>query len=109
MPWRYQPVFEEQDGERSYYLCEVYFDDNGRFERWSDIGPCPGGEDLEGLTGDLTRMLVDTYAWKAVRYSELQPGMAFEPRIDMEARANLADYIDEVKESFKRQPSPATN
>lgn len=32
MPWRYQPVFTEQDGERNYTLCEVYFDEAGNFE-----------------------------------------------------------------------------
>lgn len=104
MPWRYQPVFEDQDGERSFYMCEVYFDDAGNFNRWSDMGVSPGGEDLEDMTADMTRMLVDAYSWKPARFSELRPGYVFERRIAMDERNKLADYINEVKDTFQRQP-----
>ena len=109
MPWRYQPVYLDEDGDRSYYLCEVYFDAANNFERWGEIGASAGGEDIPELTDNLTQMIVDSYAWKPVRFSDLRPGMRFEPRINMKDREDLADYIGELKDAVGRAPGPKTN
>lgn len=111
MPWRYQPVYtEDADGERVYSLCELYFDDAGNFTKWTanDAVP-PGGDDFESLTADLTRMLVDAYSWVPVRFDAIQVGFVFQKRVSQEDRNNLADYIEEVKDTFKRQPPPTPN
>lgn len=110
MPWRYQPVFVEEDGERIYSLCEVYFDDAGNFERWTaSAAMAPSGENVEELTNDLARMMTDAFAYKPVRFSDMKPGMIFEQRISMEERRNLADYIDETRDAIRRAPPPRTN
>jgi hypothetical protein len=47
---RYQPVFIEQDGDRSYSLCEVYFDDAGNLTGWTESEKIAlGREDIEVL------------------------------------------------------------
>lgn len=107
MPWRYQPVFTEQDGERTYSLCEVYFDEAGAFKGWSENEMvAPGGAELEELTGELTRMLVDAMSYVPVRFSDLKPGMRLPPRVTIDERNSLADFIDNTKGMFKRAPKP---
>ena len=81
MGWRYQPVFTEQDGERSYSLCEVYFDDAGNLTGWTESEMiAPGGEDIEVLTADLSRMMVDAMSYEPMRFSDLKSGMTFKPQ-----------------------------
>lgn len=110
MSWRYQPVYTEENGDRVLSICEVHFDESGTFDGWTESEAlAPSGSDLEELAGDLSRMLVDAFSWEPVRFSDLKPGMAFVPRISMDARRGVADYIEECKDTFRRQPRPITN
>lgn len=110
MPWRYQPVYTEDEHGRNYSICEVYFDDAGKFERWTTNSAIePNGEDMESLTADITRMLVDAYAWEPVRYQDIGPGCVFRARISMDDRNNLAEYIEHTNGAFKRAPKPTPN
>lgn len=110
MSWRYQPVFTEQDGERSYSLCEVYFDEAGKLETWTENEAiAPGGSTVEDLTGDIAHMMADAYSWKPVRFSDLKPGFVFEKAISMEEGQRLADFIEHTKEAFARAPAPRNN
>lgn len=36
MPWRYQPVYDEDEGDPAYTLVEVHFDDDGNF-KWKHV------------------------------------------------------------------------
>lgn len=110
MSWRYQPVFTEQDGLRSYSLCEVYFDAEGNFNGWTETEAiAPGGEEIEELSGDLARMMVDALSWEPVRFSDLKSGMVFRPRISMDERRRLADFVDHTKGAFKPGNEPKPN
>jgi hypothetical protein len=92
--WRYQPVFEEQDGIRSYSLCEVYFDEDGTLSTWTQTPVmAPSGEELGELTDDLVFMIADSFSWEPVRFSELKVGMTFEPKISLEERRKLTSVI----------------
>lgn len=110
MPWRYQPVYTEDEMGRSYSLCEVYFDDAGSLTKWT-VNPAiePRGEDMESLTADLSRMLVDAYSWMPIRFEDIRAGVVFQKRVSQEDRNDLAAFIEHTKDAFKRQPSPVTN
>jgi hypothetical protein len=87
MSWHYLPVWIEYhrpgaEPERSYSICEVYVDVEGRLENWT-VSPemRPGGTSLDELRGDLNMMLSDASRWKSVAFSALKTGMVFE-RVD---------------------------
>jgi hypothetical protein len=110
MGWRYQPVFTEQDGERSYSLCEVYFDDAGNITGWTESEKiAPDREDIEVLTADLSRMMVDAMSYEPMRFSDLKSGMTFKHKVSMEDSQGLADFVEHSFDAFKRAPKPAPN
>jgi hypothetical protein len=78
--WRYQPVYVENgDGDRGLTLCEVYFDEDGKLKAWTeDPAMSPGGETVEELYRDITRMLADAYKWQPVVFGALRVGMTFD-------------------------------
>lgn len=107
--WRYQPVFVDEGGERIYGMCELHFDDSGHLDGWTESAVIsPGGEDMDGLTKDIVRMLTDAYSWKPVRFSDIKQSTVFEPAISMDDRRNIADYVEHTAETFKRAPRPVT-
>ena len=110
MSWRYQPVFIEQDGERFYSLCEVYFDDAEKFIGWTECEAiAAGGEDMERLTNDLARMMTDAFSWEPVRFTDLKLSIIFKRRISMEYRNRLADFVGHTADAFKRAQKPIIN
>lgn len=109
MPWRYQPVYNDDEGDPAYTLVEVFFDDAGNFTSWAEGDAAPMGEDAESLSNDLHRMIVDAVCWVPVRVADLKPGMKFVPRVSMTDRRAVADYVDANVEAMKRQPKPASN
>lgn len=110
MSWRYQPVFIEENGERYYSLCEVYFDAKDKLETWTEESSiAPGGADPEELTGDLARMMVDAFSYVPVRFADLKVGMVFERKVSMADRHALAEFVEHTKDAFKRQPKPTPN
>jgi hypothetical protein len=71
--WRYQPVFEEQDGIRSYFLCEVYFDEDGTLSTWTQNPVmAPSGEEIGELTDDLVFTIADSFSWEPVRFFRIE-------------------------------------
>lgn len=109
MSWRYQPVINEDESGQAITLVEVHFDDAGNFKAWAEGDAIPMGEDAEALTDDLHRMLVDAMCWVPVSRRELKPGMKFIPRVSMEGRRGVADFIQHSADAMKRQPKPITN
>jgi hypothetical protein len=81
MNWRYQPVFIETDDGAQYGACEVYFDDKGQLEAWSEIVE-PMGDTLESFRESLAAMLTDVKKWKPVAFSALEIGFPFELSAD---------------------------
>jgi hypothetical protein len=110
MPWRYQPVYTEDEGGRSYSICEVYFDEAGNLTQWT-VNPAiePRGEDWESLSEDLVRMLVDTYSWMPIRFEDIKAGVVFQKRISMDDRQDIAAFIEHSTGAFKRAEPPKTN
>lgn len=104
--WRYQPVWTEDEGGKVFTLVEAHFDNDGRFDSWTEDDIAPQGETWEALSRDLNRMIVDAMCWMPVRRSDLSPGMHFHPRVSMEDRKDLADFVDEIETSIRRQPKP---
>lgn len=109
MPWRYQPVWDGNDEDPAYTLVEVHFDEHGNFTAWAEGDAVPMGEDVEGLTADLHHMLVDAICWVPVLRSELKPGIKFVPRVSMDDRRAVADYVEANSAAMKRQPKPSSN
>jgi len=102
MAWRYQPVFTEHDGQPFFSVCELYFDDAGRLERWTHCpAVTPNGNSIEELTAKVIRMMTDVLAWKPVRFSDLRPGMALERVLSMDDRRKLADAIEHSADAFR--------
>ena len=96
MAWRYQPVICSDDAGEYLSICEVYFDASGRFDRWTEAGRWPAGEDIPELASDLVRMLMDTWKWKPVRCVDLKPGYEFERAISQEQCEGIAQMIETV-------------
>jgi len=97
MSWRYQPVwFDHDNGERTYLLCEVYFDDDGKLSKWTvePAMPVYGVDDVQDLRGSLTHMLADAYRWKPVAHSDLKVGTTFERAISQDQMDRIADMLD---------------
>jgi hypothetical protein len=99
--WRYQPIFQEHDGERYYSLCEVYFDEDEKLSSWTAKAEmAPIGEDVADLVGSLSRMWVDALSWEPVRFSDLKPGMIFERKLANEERKSLAARLEQFARSL---------
>lgn len=107
--WRYQPVRFEDDGIPLVGLVRAHFDDVGSFDKWSEDICAPAGDDLEELTRDINRMLVDSICWEPVNYVDLHAGMSFMPRVSMEDRNAVAKFVLHSTEAMKRQPKPQRN
>ena len=76
--WRYQSVFDENDGERWYSVCEVYLDAAGNLEGWTEHSSiAAGGNTLDELEGDLEQMITDVRRWEPVAFDSLYVGMTF--------------------------------
>lgn len=100
--WRYQPVFMQEGDSLTYTLCEVHLDDKQRLVAWADEpGVEPTGESLEELGGDLARMIVDVYRWKAVEFNKLTVGMTFERSISVAEMEAIAEMVESVRVSLK--------
>lgn len=109
MSWRYQPIWSEDAAGKAFTLIEIHFDAAGNLDGWTEDDCSPMGEDWEELTKDLNRMLVDAMCWFPVRRSDLCPGFKFTPRVSMDDRRAVADFVEHSAEAMKRQPKPANN
>ena len=90
MSWRYQPVYQEDMFGRTVTLCECYFDEHGKLEKWTEDGSiAPLGETPEELQKDLIRMLADSYKWEPVAFSSLIVGMTF-TRTDTDVETTIS-------------------
>lgn len=79
MSWHYLPVFVGHEESREYSFCEVYLDDEGRVEAWTESHEiAPSGETPEELQADLQRMLDDLARWEPVEFSSLAAGMVLQ-------------------------------
>src|SRR3954464_14531289 len=108
MAWRYQPVFTEHDGQPFFSVCELYFNDAGKLERWTHCpAVTPNGDSIEELTAKVILMMTDVLSWKPVQFSDLRPGMALERVLSMDDRRKLADAIEHSADAFRRVPPPA--
>jgi hypothetical protein len=93
MSWHYLPVYQDTKWEfkgepqitRSFGFIEVYLDDDGKLEMWSqwdnpEKAQAPYGETIKELRGDLDNMLNDINRWQPENYEELKTGMRFKRR-----------------------------
>lgn len=82
MMWRYQSVYEETDeGVKSYTICEVYLDEDGKLKTWTESKSMhPYGDSIEELEKDLKMMIADVQKWKPIALNKLEIGMVFEKR-----------------------------
>lgn len=79
MTWRYQPVWTGPTENPSYSLAEVYLDDEGRLQNWTQSeAMTPVGDSVLDLIGALAHMIGDASQWKPVPFSSLKVGMTFE-------------------------------
>lgn len=95
--WRYQPVVRGDENGFVFSLCEVYLDEDGALENWTeDPAMTPSGENIGELSSDLTRMIADALSWKPVVFEKMEVGMTFEAAVSMEDRKEIADLIDRM-------------
>jgi hypothetical protein len=77
--WRYQPVWRGDERGRVLSLCEVYLDENGALEGWTENpAMSPIGEDINELGSELARMMSDAFEWEPVEFDKMEVGMVFE-------------------------------
>ena len=56
--WNYRVIkTPDNESDAVYQIKEVYYDDDGAIEQWSTQPDAAGGEDLDGLEGDLLLQL----------------------------------------------------
>ncbi|QIM15539.1 hypothetical protein G7067_02520 [Leucobacter insecticola] len=78
--WHYLPVFVEDEAKVEYSICEVFLDDDGLLEAWTEIcSIAASGESADELRSDLEYMLNDVACWAPVRFSDLTVGMRLHP------------------------------
>lgn len=100
--WRYQVVYVEQGDSRLYSLCEVYFDESGKLDNWTQPREiAPDGENVGELVSDLQNMIVDAVCWEPVAYADLKHGFEFDLNVGMTERADLADRVEHWVNEFK--------
>jgi hypothetical protein len=82
MSWHYLPVWTRPAQDRVLRLIEVYFDDDGCLNSWTDNPidhpQCPQGNSVPDMIGDLANMLRDAARWKPVTVEDLKVGMTFD-------------------------------
>ncbi len=87
MSWRYQPVWMKSAFSH-YILIEVFFDDDGKMDGWTEYEENrryePSGETQEELIEDLELKLNAAKKWEAVEYDKIEVGMKFEERLTVE-------------------------
>lgn len=107
MGWRYQPIWWEDSGGRTFGICEMTLDQHDRLTGW-DAEPFswPQGDDMGQLTNDLVRMLVDAYRWQPVAYADLRVGMTFEKAIDTRQAEALARMVEAMSHNLGAAASP---
>lgn len=109
MSWRYQPIWWEDSGGRTYGLCEMYFDQRDRLTRWSaEPFTWPQGDDMEELTNDIVMMLVDAYRWRPVAFADLRAGMTFEKAIDSKQAEALAQMVERMAHNLNAAADTAS-
>lgn len=108
--WRYQPVWIVDRAGTAFGVCEVYLDENNRLEQWTEEPLMHAqGDDVESLSRDLVRMLVDVYRWKAVAFAELRVGMEFDRLIDPAKAEALAKMVEAMSHNMGEARTPGTN
>jgi len=76
MTWHYLCVLVEQNGERDHSFCEVYLDEDGRVDAWTESRAiAPSGSTLAELQSDLEHMLSDLQRWEPGEFATLKRGM----------------------------------
>lgn len=109
MTWRYQPVWTESVLGRSYSLCEVYCDESGRLDGWTESpAMTPRGKEVSELSADLAHMIVDTYRWEPVAFADLRVGMDFKRRITAEQAESLARLVESAAHNLKVAAAPVS-
>ena len=105
MTWRYQPVWIETPGEdgpeRTFSLCECYFDGDGALESWTEEpAMVPQGDTVDELRGALSRMWADAWKWEPVAFETLRSGMTFaKTGVDAEDVIGAIDKAIELEKS----------
>ena len=56
MSWNYRVIERNYDGEPSFQIHEVYYDDNDNMKSWSKEPIAPAGGTVKELRGDLMMM-----------------------------------------------------
>ena len=57
MSWNYRVVEDDFEGEKYFGIHEVYYDTSGQPESCSELPARVSAESLEGVRGELVRML----------------------------------------------------
>lgn len=79
--WHYLPVFVEHDGSHEYSMCEVYLDDAGLVDAWTESHQiAPSGRSADELRADLEQMLGDLSCWRPIEFASLEVGMRLKAR-----------------------------
>lgn len=100
--WRFQPVYAVFDEDRVYSLCRVYVMPDDTLDSWSeDAAIVPQGNDIEDLTGEMSRMIVDAWRWEPVAFADLKVGMSFQRRISPEQAEALARMVETTCHNFR--------
>lgn len=55
--WNYRVVCRAEDDEFVYEIREVYYNEDGSIEGWTERGSTPAGNTIEELRSDLAKMV----------------------------------------------------
>lgn len=85
--WHYLAVFVERDESTEYSVCEVYLDDDGCIESWTESSSiAASGEGADELRADLSHMLNDIARWSLCGSRILRSGCGSDPQARTLAR-----------------------
>jgi len=82
MTWNYRVIKETVHGETTYWVHEVYYNEAGEIESWTEAPVGANGETLAELREDLETMLHDTVLHDVLNMEELRKRFPDEGRDD---------------------------
>jgi hypothetical protein len=106
--WRYQAVSRSIGNETVFSFVEVYLDDDGQLETWTENAEiAPVGDTATDLIETLHKMESNARRWGVVEYSALSVGFAFEAKDGAGADLTMGNSHSEriTRISFTSSPT----
>jgi len=105
MSWNYRVIMEEASddklfGEDSYTIREVFYDDDGEIEFWSDEGCAPYGNTFQEVADDFDLMAA-AFELPVLKIEKDEDGL--EKLVEIEVEYEYPDESDDSEEDDEEE------